>query len=703
MMPRWPSRCSCATALPDGCELTSSARIRVTRPSPAAPFPGVGDGVVAATTRALTRDGAPIFPVSGEIHYSRVPSRHWDDVLGRARAGGLTHVSSYVIWTHHEPVQGAPSFDADLDLRRFVDRARSLGLEIILRIGPYAHAEVRHGGLPDWLVHSGIPVRTNDPRYLAEVERWYTALATQLTGVPLFAIQVDNELYDRPEHLSALRAIAERVGLTAPLWTATAWGGARLPAGVLPSYGGYSDSFWIEASDGRDERSLGNFQISPRRDDDGIGADHREDAAAGAEPSAAHPFATCELGAGMVAAYHRRPAVAASDVEALALAKLASGSVWQGYYMYADGRNPRRFVQEAQAVGAPNDFAELGYDFGAPLSVDGAPRESWFRLRRQHLFLQRWGSALADMPATFPEHAADHPDTTRLRWSTRSDGSSGFVFVVNHQPHTEMPDHPGVTFTIERPEGIVRFPAVDIPSGAAFVWPFGLPIGAQPGAVVLAWATAQPMTEVLWGGLPLLVLTETGGIPFAFETDAEASAVEGEGPGRWWELRRAGAIVARMLVLTDADGLSLDVVDGRLVFDGQPTVAETSISSWRLARQAGPPPPGQVSAGGRAALPLDWSEAAIIDLELTETTGTVVIDWIGDVARAWDGDRLVSDALWNGREWRITAPERAGATSLRVEVLPAPPAAPVYFGVAPSPGAAVVAVRLGRADGVPRV
>ena len=63
----------------------------------------------------------------------------------------------------------------------------------------------------------------------------------------MIAIQLENELYDQPGHLVTLKAMARRHGLTAPISTATAWGGADLPAGeVLPLYGGYGDGFWVD-------------------------------------------------------------------------------------------------------------------------------------------------------------------------------------------------------------------------------------------------------------------------------------------------------------------------------------------------------------------------------------------------------------------------------------------------------------------------
>lgn len=661
---------------------------------------------IRVTPQSITQGGASMFPVSGEIHFSRLARERWDPVLRAAAAGGLTHISSYVFWNHHEPRRGELSFDGHRDVRAFAECAARHGLGVIARIGPHVHAESRHGGLPGWLVDSGVPLRTNDPRYLAEVERWYAALAHELRGVELFSIQVDNELYDRPEHLVELRRIAEARGLSAPLWTATAWGGAVVPDGFLSAYGGYPGSFWVDADAGDDARSAANFVPSPRRDDDTIGADHRTVAAGGTDRPP-HPFVTCELGAGMVSAYHRRLDVPGADVEAIALAKLASGSVWQGYYMYADGRNPARGLQESHAVGAPNDFPDLSYDFGAPLSLDGAPRDSWFRLRRQHLLLRSWGEALAAMPASFPAGAVDAPGDQSLRWSLRTDGRSGFVFVVNHQPGVALPAHADVRFEVPLAERTVLFPPVEVTRDAVFAWPFGLRVGE----VELAWLTAQPVTQLVWRDAPLLVAAATPGVTPATEADADVSAVDHPGPGAWFELTRGGSVAARILVLDEADSLAASVVSGSLVLapgavvddagmllsgasareprawalsdDGWRSVVAVGDASaaltWTIERDAGAAPPA-AGASGRASVPADWSDAALVRLPVDPADDrTLVVRWRGDAARAWHGDRLVSDALWNGRPWRIPAEDRGTATELRLELLPIAPGAPIHL------------------------
>ncbi|MCK6079281.1 beta-galactosidase [Microbacterium sp. EYE_5] len=681
--------------------------------------PSAGDDSgVDVTAQSVRRAGRPIFPISGEIHYSRIPRERWMPVLTAARAGGLTHVSTYVLWNHHEPDRGRADFSGGLDVRAFLETARDAGLGLILRIGPYAHAEARHGGLPDWLVDSGLPLRTNDPAYLAEVERWYALLAEQVRGIPFFSIQVDNELYDGADHLTTLREMAEGFGMRSPIWTATGWGGAQLPEGCLPVYGGYPESFWVDADVEPDLRSHANFYPSPRRDDDSIGADHRDGAAVAEAVRPPHPFTTCELGSGMTSAYHRRLDVPAADVAAIAMAKLASGSVWQGYYMYADGRNPRRGLQESHAADGPNDFPEIAYDFGAPVQTDGAPRASWAALRRQHLLLERWGSALAAMPATFPDDAVDAPDVTGLRWAVRSDGASGFVFVVNRHPGIDLPAHDGVRFEI----GETVFPGVDIPSGAVFAWPFGMPLGG----VNLHWLTAQPVTEVTWRDAPLLVAAATAGIPPQLSADADVVEV-GSSRGRMWELARDARVVARVLALDEADADAVALAGGRLVWapgavvtdDGAVTFAGDAAAAPRvevlhddgwsavdvalghaadvavtLERSAGAPPTG-AEHGGRASIPRAWDAAAVVTLAIEPGDDrTLRLEWTGDVARAWAGDRLAADALWTGRPWRIPAEARGDAAELRIEILPGPPHGAVRFPAQEPVGAAVTRAEL---------
>ena len=680
--------------------------IRVSRPEPPLrDHLAMGDDRVSVTSRWIEVNGRPTIPISAEIHYSRIPSEEWDAVLDGAKAGGVTHVATYVIWNHHEAHRGAARFDGDLDLGRFLRAARQHGLEIVLRIGPFAHAEARHGGLPDWLVAEQLVPRSDDPAYLAAAADWFSKIAEQVAGIPLFAVQVENELYDDPGHLLTLKSLARDAGFDPPIWTATGWGGANLPPReLLPTFAGYAAAFWTDADAGFDASSASNFYLTDERDETGVGADSRDSALS---PStldlSRYPYATCELGGGMISAYHRRPVVSAHDVEALALAKLGSGSVWQGYYMYADGRNPGRGLQESHVTGGRNDFPEIAYDFGAPLTVDGARRPAWARLRLQHHFLHAFGQMLARMPATFPDAPPVVPDTKRLRHSVRSDGERGFLFVVNHQPGVDLPAHPGVEWVIRLPDLDLRLPAVDIPSHRSFVWPLRLAVGEAE----LRWATAQPMTLVPWRGLPLLVLMAVPGIEVQQDWgDARLNRLPIEGPGEWFEVADSTKVIAHVLVLQEADALDLEIADTLVL--GRQRPLSLGPEGWLPGMRSNLPHPVPVTVAtvrpstgaptpiaggpvGRASIPVDWSTAAEFALSWeTSERGTLVIEWEGDVARAWDGTLLVSDALFAGREWRIPPADLPVSGRLRIEVLSLHDRAAVHLEAPLRAGVAIV-------------
>lgn len=237
----------------------------------------------------------------------------------------------------------------------------------------------------------------------------------------------------------------------------------------------------------------------------------------------------------MYTSYHRRPIVTAADIAALALVKLGSGSVWQGYYLY-HGASQKigelSTLQESHATGYPNDCPVINYDFQAPLGEYGQFRDSYHHLRLQHLWLAGDGPDLATMvPVMPPDAPGDTADRGTLRWCVRSDGRSGFLFVNNHQPVETLPAHHGVRFAVELDgrELVVPSEPVTVPSGAFLVWPLARPIGRS----LLLTATAQPMGTV---GAEVHVFTQTAGIPVELVFDA-ATVAEVEGPAT---VRREG-------------------------------------------------------------------------------------------------------------------------------------------------------------------
>ncbi len=650
----------------------------------------LGDDGITVTSRYLERDGRPILPVSAEVHYSRMPRSTWDDELRKIAASGVTVLATYAIWIHHEQVEGRLRFDGSLDVRAFLLACRRHGLDVFLRLGPWAHAEARQGGLPDWLLARDLVPRTNDPAYLAEARRWYGAVAEQISGIPLFAVQVENELYNDAEHLATLVDLARECGIHAPLWTGTAWGGAQLPVDrVLPLYAGYSEAFWVAHDEGFDLSSASNFYYSDERDEVGVGADTRDSALlpSNLDPTR-YPYATCELGGGMVSAYHRRPTAAPNDVAALALTKLGSGSTWQGYYMFHDGINPATDLQESHETGGRNDLPSLSYDFGAPLGLFGETRPSLGMLRLQHHFLAAFGDRLAPLPLVLPEDTPAVGDTTGLRWAVRGDGDHGFLFVTNHQPHVTLPSH-RVSFEVAG----VRLPEVHIPTGAYFFWP----VRFEWQGRMIDWATAQIVTAV---GDVLVVVADGSA-----QVSIDGVVVD----------LRTREVVEGVLLLTRADAERAQLVHGRLVisddlvtpeylyaeravpildvFDGRHFARHVLPAGAALpdtvpvhqVREPGDPPAIVLGPMGRASAPVDYTSAGawVVDVSgLPRAEGLCIlieIDWVGDVARAIVNGHPVDDRYFTGRQWMLPLELLEGATEVTIEILSFDPAAPIYL------------------------
>ena len=145
-------------------------------------------------------------------------------------------------------------FSGDRDLRKFLQTIKNCGLHCILRIGPWAHGEVRNGGFPDWLMRKEkegqLVTRTNDPEYLRYVREFYGKIAEQARGLllsddgPVAMILIENEYghvggrtgEEGEAHMRMLRQVAKEVGLEVPIYTATGWGGA-VTGGMLPVMG----------------------------------------------------------------------------------------------------------------------------------------------------------------------------------------------------------------------------------------------------------------------------------------------------------------------------------------------------------------------------------------------------------------------------------------------------------------------------------
>lgn len=453
---------------------------------------------IAVNSLYLSRGAKPVIPVMGEYHFSRDCRESWPHELAKMKAGGVEIVATYVMWIYHEEIEGEFDFSGDLDLRAFIGECAAQGLEVMLRIGPWAHGECRNGGFPDWLQHSGMPLRCNDVRYMAKARIWYERVFDQVKGLfykdggPIVGVQFENELVDNSEHLLALKRMALEIGYDAPLYTVTGWNskyGAKIPVDeMLPVFAGYVDAPW-DASLEQLEPSH-HFCFDPIRNDTAVGMDlmHDQDESGWRLPYERYPFATCELGSGLQVTHHRRPLVSPMDAYCLSLVKLGCGNNLIGYYMYHGGTNKigrLSTFQESTDTGYPNDVPILSYDFQTCLSQYGEARGQYGLLNMLHLFARDFGDRLAVMEHVAAEHFVPCTDRENLRACLRTDGDSGFVFVNHYQRLMKLEDVRGAKITALG----VEFPAMDVCGDVGFF----MPVNMQLEGACIRFATAQPL------------------------------------------------------------------------------------------------------------------------------------------------------------------------------------------------------------------
>lgn len=484
---------------------------------------------LAVNSRYLTLDGAPWFPVMGEFHYSRYPERYWEEEILKMKASGVQIVATYVFWIHHEEVEGQFDWSGQRDLRTFTQLCAKHGMYVYPRLGPWAHGEVRNGGLPDWLLAKG-PTRVNDPVYLSYVRKYYDEIGKQLQGLlwkdggPVVGIQLENEYSNRAPnggeaHIVKLKSMATAAGFDVPLYTVTGWDNAVYPArDVIPVFGGYPDEAWSGSRQDLppDTQGVYQFRVGAASGATGI----LQGASTGSSDVQLwrYPRFTAELGGGMQVTYHRRVVIADDDIAPMALTAIGSGVNLLGYYMFQGGANPqgkRTTLQESQDTGYPNDVPVRSYDFQAPLREFGQMNGSFRRLKALHQFLQDFGSDLAPMTATLPGRLPSGPrDTSTLRVAVRTRGDRGFLFFNNYLRHYPLPEQKGVQVALELPSETLTVPRepADLPSQSSFFWPVNMDLaGAQ-----LKYATAQPFAKIADGGTRYYFFTTCAGLAAEF-------------------------------------------------------------------------------------------------------------------------------------------------------------------------------------------
>ncbi len=620
---------------------------------------------------SLMADGQRVVPAMGEVHYSRIPTDEWEAEIRKMKAGGITIIATYVFWNHIEEQEGVFRWDGQRNLRHFIEICQKDGLPVVLRLGPFCHGEVRNGGIPDWMFSKNCKMRDENPVFLGYVERFYRQIFTQVQGLqwkdggPVVAAQFDNEYRGRGEYLMALKQMATKIGFNLPFYTRTGWPELATPVPfgeMLPLYGDYADGFWERSI----EETAGNyykaFNFKAFRSSTAIATEQlgeqKERLNKGDEQ---YPYFTCELGGGMMTAYHRRPYLYPEDAYSMAVVKLGSGSNLLGYYMYHGGTNPEgnTYLNETQRTMATNynDLPVKTYDFQAPLNEFGQKNPQYYLLRKLHLFMQDWGSILSTMEAGFPcKQDISKGDDSFLRWSYRSRNGSGFIFVNNYERLQNLSTKRNVKLEACG----VRLPLLNIPAGCICIFPVNID--------GIKYATAQLVAK----REGKIYLEQIKGIPTTLAVgDKVLRNLKVKGPET--------PVYKNYYLLTSEQA-------GRLFLEeeARPDIA-INVPVFNKIKEAGPFRTITIGVNKVAEEPTDedFDEAAVYTVNLPETSreGNLLnIDYRGDVARLYVDGKLVDDNFYNGRPfqyalWRL--PE--GCTQLEIRILPLQKDMPVYF------------------------
>lgn len=308
-------------------------------------------------------DGEKITILSGTIHYFRVVEEYWEDRLKKLKNCGFNCVETYSPWNFHERKEGEFDFSGNLNVSKFIQTAADLGLNVILRPGPYICAEWEMGGLPSWLLnYKGMHLRCNDKLFLEKVERYYKAFFEQIrphlasNGGNVIAVQIENEYGsygDDKEYLQAIVDIYKKCNLDCFFFTSDGPCDSMFTGGTL-------DEYLVTANFGShpDENFKKLKEFRPNQ-----------------------PLMCCEFWNGWFDHWYdihheRDSSSTVSDFE-----RMLEMGASVNFYMFHGGTN-FGFSNGANCYDGAYEPTVTSYDYDAPLSEAGDMTEKYFAVKK---------------------------------------------------------------------------------------------------------------------------------------------------------------------------------------------------------------------------------------------------------------------------------------------------------------------------------
>ena len=275
--------------------------------------------------------------------------------------------------------------------------------------------------------------------------------------------------------------------------------------------------------------------------------------------------------------------------------------------------------------------------------------------------MQDYGNILAPMEASFPaKQDIAKGDDSALRYSYRSDGKSGFVFINNYERLQKLSAKNGVRFDLCG----IEFPSrpITIPKATTCIFPVNID--------GIRYATAQLIAK----RDGKIYLEQIPGIPTEIAIGKKIMKnVKALGPDK--------SIAENIYLLTSdqASRLFLHQGEAAILPAEKPTITKTAEADQQRKITIG------VNKAAESPEDSDFTQAATYMIGNLPSGGSrdnilLQIDYRGDVARLYCDGRLIADNFYNGRPmlfglWRL--PENAKELELRI--LPLQENMPVYF------------------------
>ncbi|OBT81363.1 hypothetical protein VE02_10051 [Pseudogymnoascus sp. 03VT05] len=426
--------------------------------------------------------------------------------------------------------------------------------------------------------------------------------------------------------------------------------------------------------------------------------------------------------------YRRRVVMSLpDDITAIIPVQLGSGVNLFGWYMFHGGENPSGKTANLQEstvdpTKSYNDLPVLNYDYQSPLGQYGNQRSTPNRMKLFHYWLNRHGSQLAGMSMRKPEIVQDGTDDlSSLRWSVRSNGDSGYLFVNNYVRQHEMSAQTDIQFSAKFSFGTVTVPhapatipnafsrtiyvfvATDsVPVEFFFDRKFVSKVSSVSGRVTTDAAGRTLVSSIKPGIDIALHATDKHGKDISIVVLDQATADSlwhALGPtSRGFELTSYGspkfnfATFPAINSQSTQGSVSKVGVKGLFThFTGRKSFKSLSVTTTPL-RAPGIAPSVKIGGSARGAvvpsedvisgtsglwtINIPWSKLAEVD------DAQLRIDYQGDLARLYAGSVLLDDHFYDGETWVIGLKRlagRAGNNPLTLAIMPLRSDAPIYL------------------------